>query len=83
MTEILPCPFCGGVNVSVRDGSTFRWMLAECNECGATAGESRVRTLGEGTTDEWAAQGKIDALEVWNTRAPTKAAAVNDGEGLK
>ena len=33
-----PCPFCGESNVSVIDGSTFRWRLAQCNCCGASTG---------------------------------------------
>lgn len=64
-----PCPFCGGSRVSVREGSTFRWLYASCDECGAQAGEVRVQTLGEGTNEQWRAVGEADAMEAWNTRA--------------
>ena len=43
-----PCPFCGEKSITIREGSTFRWMLAECNGCGATCGEVRVQTIGPG-----------------------------------
>ena len=41
---------------------------AECAECGARCGETRIQTLGEGTRDEWMQQAQQDAIEVWNTR---------------
>lgn len=64
----LPCPFCGGSNILVRVGSTFRWMLAECNECGATCGEVRVQTMGEGVPADWAERGESAAIAEWNKR---------------
>lgn len=66
---LLPCPFCGHVGVTVRDGSTFRWLVAQCDECGAQAGEARVQTMGAGTREEWEAKGVIDAIALWNERA--------------
>lgn len=68
MADILPCPFCGSVKIEVMGGSTFRWRKAECLECGATSGEIRAQTMGQGTRDEWEAQAKIDALAEWNSR---------------
>ena len=68
MSDVKPCPFCGSTSVSTREGTTFRWWLAECNECGATAGEARRQTLGEGTNEEWDNQARADALERWNRR---------------
>ena len=41
--EPLPCPFCGGTDIIVMDGSTFRWVVATCG-CGAACGEVRVQT---------------------------------------
>jgi Lar family restriction alleviation protein len=64
MIEPLPCPFCGHVGVSFVEGSTFRWLLTACDECGATAGETRKRTLPP--LDEEA--DKRDAIENWNRR---------------
>jgi hypothetical protein len=66
---IKPCPFCGHVGLDFHEGSTFRWLIAECSRCGATCGETRVQTLGEGTKDEWMQQAQHYAIEVWNTRA--------------
>jgi len=64
----LPCPFCGHVGLDFREGTTFRWLIAECGGCGATCGEIRVQTLGEGTRDEWMQQAQKNAIEVWNMR---------------
>lgn len=69
MNTPLPCPFCGYVGLQFREGSTFRWLYSECGECGATCGETRVQTMGNGTRDEWLAQAEKDAIEVWNKRA--------------
>lgn len=65
----LPCPFCGGTNVSTLEGSTFRWRVAMCNECGATSGEVRKQTIGGGTDDEWTKKAHVDAIVRWNERA--------------
>ena len=66
----LPCPFCGGTEVVLREGSTFRWRMIGCTECGAQAGEVRVQTLGDGTPEEWEADAASRAIEEWNGRAP-------------
>ena len=29
-----------------------------------------MQTMGEGTSEEWMAQAKLDAIKEWNTRAP-------------
>ena len=67
---IAPCPFCGHVGLEFREGSTFRWLIAECGGCGCSLGETRIQTLGEGAKEEWMAQVQRDAIEVWNTRKP-------------
>lgn len=55
-----PCPFCGSTNISVVEGSTFRWVKAECDDCGATCGDvRRVRTD---------AGNETAAIEEWNKR---------------
>jgi Lar family restriction alleviation protein len=67
---IKPCPFCGGNKISTRQGSTFRWRLAQCDECGATSGEvRRGGDLGDLTDEEWEAPAVADALKRWNERA--------------
>jgi len=75
-TDVLPCPFCGHIGLDFSEGSTFRWMLADCGKCGATAGETRVRTVGEGTHAQWWEEAKPVAIGQWNTRAPAAAQAV-------
>ena len=65
----LPCPFCGGENVAVHEGTSFRWRYAGCEECGASAGEVRIQTCGEGTHEEWESEARNRAIEEWNTRA--------------
>jgi Lar family restriction alleviation protein len=69
MTAPLPCPFCGGTEVNVVEGSTFRWLVAECALCGAKCGEVRKQTLGAGTPDDWEREGRRDAIKEWNKRA--------------
>jgi Lar family restriction alleviation protein len=77
-TEIKPCPFCGGSDVSISEGETFRWMFAECDACGARASDVRVKTMGEGTKEEYKAEAEARAIQEWNTRAevaPTSPAS--------
>ena len=66
--SIKPCPFCGSVAIDFREGSTFRWIAAGCDQCGATCGEVRVQTSGEGNPELWAQKAKQDAIKEWNTR---------------
>ncbi len=67
--QLKPCPFCGCHSVDVYEGTSFRWRYAMCNDCGARSGEVRVQTLGEGTPEQWDAQGRSDAIAAWNTRS--------------
>jgi hypothetical protein len=66
----LPCPFCGSSKVSVEEGSTFRWVFAMCDECGAQAGEVRKKITDEGTPEEREADANYRAISEWNTRVP-------------
>jgi Lar family restriction alleviation protein len=68
--ELKPCPFCGHVGLSTREGSTFRWIVAECDGCGASCGETRVQTVGEGTREQWLKAAQDEAIKQWNQRAP-------------
>jgi Lar family restriction alleviation protein len=63
MTEPLPCPFCGHVGVNVHEASTFRWIVAECDNCGAQCGEVRRNTMGPLTEEDEAL-----AIAEWNAR---------------
>jgi Lar family restriction alleviation protein len=65
---LIPCPFCGSKDICVVEGTTFRWRLAQCNDCGAQAGEVRIQTSGDGTSDKWEALAEKDAIAEWNTR---------------
>jgi restriction alleviation protein Lar len=82
--QIKPCPFCGNVGLDFTEGSTFRWMLASCSECGATCGEERVQTSGNGYREDWWQEAKIRATKTWNTRATQPQApqggAITDAE---
>ena len=64
----LPCPFCGSTQVTTHEGSTFRWVLAECMNCGAMGPEARRQTMGEGDPKAWEAKSEADAIEEWNKR---------------
>ena len=59
--EIKPCPFCGHVGLSFEDGRTYRWGVASCDGCGASAGEIR-RTYPD--NGEW----HKEAIAQWNKR---------------
>ena len=76
-TVPLPCPFCGSCSIGAYDGSTFRWLAAKCNECGATAGEVRINTLIP--RDEAWPQANEDALQEWNRRAQPEPHWANEG----
>lgn len=66
--EPLPCPFCGCEEVSIEEGSTYRWRAVECSRCGARAGEVRIRATGGDCRDQWEAAARRDAIKEWNCR---------------
>lgn len=62
MSEIKPCPFCGSYEgLTFTDGETYRWGVAYCSCCGASAGETRRKYPDKG---EW----HEEAIKQWNTR---------------
>jgi transcription elongation factor Elf1 len=83
--NVKPCPFCGHVGISLAEGTTYRWRVAECSECGARCGEIRVQTSGAGTRQEWEAVGVVNAIEEWNKRTEPAdlAEARRDVEALR
>ena len=68
--ELLPCPFCGSSDIAFQEGSTFRWIEAMCQNCGATCGETRATTLGEPDEE----MDKRLAATEWNRRASPASA---------
>ena len=62
--EPIPCPFCGCKRTSVAEGSTFRWAVGECDNCGARCGEVRINTMKQRNEDEIRAA----VIKEWNTR---------------
>jgi hypothetical protein len=64
-----PCPFCGHTGLIFSEGSTFRWRIAECQECGATAGEERIQTMGDGDAEAWETNCRERLIGAWNRRA--------------
>ena len=74
-TELpLPCPFCGHAGpLDFQDGSTYRWGVASCASCGASAGETRREYP---DTGDW----HKDAIAQWNSRAPAAPLAPTDAE---
>lgn len=73
----LPCPFCGHVGLDFEEGTTFRWILANCSNCGANCGETRVQTMGEGDKALWWEKAKVNAIKEWNTRSKPEGAEKN------
>lgn len=59
---IKPCPFCGQTKITYREGSTYRWLAVECENCGARGGEVYVSLTDDKAVAEQA------ALDAWNTR---------------
>ena len=67
--DVLPCPFCGEVNVEVYHES-YQYRRIQCVECGASSGNVKCLQLdrhGNVVFDHSDADGR--ALAEWNRRA--------------
>lgn len=65
-----PCPFCGYAGEPyIVEGLSFRYLVAECGECGARAPEVRIDTLNKDRAAQ-VANGRAAAIKEWNTRKP-------------
>jgi transcription elongation factor Elf1 len=63
-TKPLPCPFCDHIGVSIVESDTHKWRAAQCNNCGARAGD--VRWLWKKKDPD--AEAKTRAIIEWNKR---------------
>lgn len=65
MSELLPCPFCGGAARPTAH-LTYSWFAPVCNDCGVRGPSVRI----ERGSDEQTMRALINkADELWNTRA--------------
>lgn len=76
MTNILPipCPFCGCTTITISEGYTPRWAVAECDNCGATIGEVRINTMKSLSEDE----NRAAVINEWNRRTAINPNADKD-----
>lgn len=67
MTELLPCPFCGGEGIEkwADGGRAINWI--ECSDCGAKGPWAKIGHDGSGARN-------------WNTRAAPKELAHRIGQ---
>lgn len=67
MSELLPCPFCGGNNLEIQHSDIEGWIAhVACKDCDDMIGPMSKYKYDD--KDEAAA----DASEVWNRRTPPK-----------
>jgi Lar family restriction alleviation protein len=68
MAELLPCPFCGGTNVSVQSGENYRAEMyqAGCWDCDVWIPQDRPENS---WTRQLTEQGYDSASNNWNRRA--------------
>lgn len=61
MSELKPCPFCGGADVIVGTGKLMGLDLVHCDRCGATFSS-------QPGADEWPKTGET-LRAAWNRRS--------------
>lgn len=75
MSELKPCPFCGGLNQTIEEcfNYTFSEAFVQCDSCGARSEiEDNVSPK----------KAKEKAIKIWNTR-PIEDALRAENERLK
>ena len=64
MTDLLPCPFCGGEAYTMRKHISigqWDWCVVVCDDCGATVTRAGLDGTYKGA--------ERAAIEAWNTRS--------------
>jgi len=69
MATIKPCPFCGGADVAVHVGTSFRWLVAACMQCGAVGPEIRKMPVDDVPLAERRIIDHEAAIQEWNKRS--------------
>lgn len=81
MAELLPCPFCGGTDLEIKDYTEnvygFWDYRIRCKTCRASMDSpstAEIRFTGKGLiqtrNDETKAKAKRELIVMWNTRTP-------------
>jgi transcription elongation factor Elf1 len=63
------CPFCGSHDVKTLPGSSLRFMVAECQGCGAQGPEVRIHDATD-PSDKWHKEtlARLQAMAEWSYR---------------
>ena len=81
LPKLAPCPMCGGTKgYTLHDGSTYRWWVVQCADCGRDVSECRSNgstNLHDPKPERWNA-----ADESWNDAGAHAAALAAEVERL-
>ena len=75
MSELKPCPFCGGeaniknMDLHTRDGSIRAYWRVKCSKCQTEKGYTSIYCLRDDDTLFVAFDGRKRAIDAWNRRA--------------
>ena len=71
MTELLPCPFCGGTRMLLSDTYDNASSAFECQNCLARGPEADTISNWHPYSRRDASEIEADARRLWNRRAPS------------
>lgn len=71
MTNLLPCPFCGGTSMLLSDTYDNAGSAFECQNCLARGPEADTLSSVHPYHRRDASEIEADAREAWNRRAPS------------